>query len=463
MNGYNIGHISFKSYILPEKELNLVISSDENYSYNKLHKYQIKSVNYILNKKKCALYIDMGLGKTVITLTAIVELLKTGKIRKVLIIGPLRVINNVWHNEIIKWEHTRHLTWSIVTGNEEQRLAALRKDANIYLINKENVIWTTLWDYTSWDMIVIDESTCVKNAASKRFKSLKRFKYDYMVQLTGIPSPKNLIDLWSQIYLLDQGKRLGKSIYQYTNMYFHPDYSGYNYICHNREEIYRKISDITMCLAASDYVRLPAKIKLNTYVDIGEHNHYKELKKEFITKIHNTDIIALNAGVLTGKLLQFCNGAIYDADRNIIEIHDAKIRALEEIIEGNSNENLLVAYNFKSDLLRLKKHFPSAVILDKEGSQIEKWNNGEIRLMLCHPASCGKGLNLQKGGNTIIWFSLTWNLEDYLQFNGRLHRQGQKKPVVINHILAKNCIDEVVLKMLTEKKMSLDNLLDYLK
>jgi SNF2 family DNA or RNA helicase len=461
MNGYTINTIvKFDSYLLPEKKE--IIPAAE-HKYKKLHKYQIKAVDFILEKKLCALYLGMGLGKTVISLTAIVELLNTNTIRKILVIGPLRVINNVWHEEIAKWSHTSHLTYSIVTGTEAQRLEAFKKDVSIYLINRENVCWAYVHDYATWDMIVVDESSSFKNPSSKRFKALKKFKYEYMVQLTGTPSPNGLMDLWSQIYLLDQGKRLGKTVYHYSNTYFYPDYSGYNLICRNSRDIYSKIADITLSLNAKDYIDLPAKIKMNTFVDIGEHALYKELKKEFLTTIMDRNIVALNAAALTCKLLQFCNGAIYDAEKNIVEIHDAKLKALEEIIDDNPKEPILVAYNFRSDLIRLKRHFPTSVILDREGNQIAKWNNGEIKLLLCHPASCGKGLNLQRGGSIIVWFGLTWNLEDYLQFNSRIHRQGQKKPVIINHIVAKNCIDETVLKMLTEKKMSLDNLLDSLK
>lgn len=462
MNGYKINVLNFNNYKLPEKTVLNIERSKVN-TYQNLHKFQLRFIKYIIDKKKSAIYADMGSGKTIITLTAIAELFNNREIKKVLIIGPLNVINNVWHTELLKWDHTRHLTYSIVTGNESERLKAFQKEANIYLLNNENVLWAAEYDYISWDMIVIDECTSFKSHSAKRFKTLKRWKYEYMVQLSGIPAPNSLTDLWSQIFLLDGGKRLGKSFYQFTNMYFYPDYSGYKLICRDRKAIYDKISDITATLKPDDYIELPPKIKLNTYVDIGEHKLYKELKQEFLITMDKTDIIALNAAALTSKLLQFCNGAIYDKDKNIIEIHDAKLKALEEIIEGNPNENLLVAYNFRSDAIRLKKRFPSAVILDKDGTQIDRWNNREIKLMLCHPASCGKGLNLQKGGNTIVWFSLTWSLEDYMQFNARLHRQGQQKPVVINHILAKGCIDEIVLKMLTKKKMCLDDLLDALK
>lgn len=431
--------------------------------YRQLHPYQLKAIDFILDKKKCALYLGMGLGKTIIALTAIVELLNKRIASKVLIIGPLRVVNNVWHTELSKWYHTQGISYSIITGTLKQRTQAINTSADIYLINRENVAWLREIENIRWDIIVLDESSSFKNPSSKRFKVLKTFEYNYMIQLTGTPSPNGLLDIWSQVYLLDKGQRLGKAMYIYTQNYFTPDYRGYNMICRNPEAIYKKISDITLSMKSEDYITLPPKIELITYVDIGEHELYKELQKEFLATIQKKDIIAVNAASLSGKLLQFCNGAIYDADKNVIEIHDAKLDALEEIIEGNPNDNILVAYNFISDLKRIKTRFKSAVILDKESSQIDKWNQGKIKLMLCHPASSGKGLNLQEGGNILVWFGLTWNLEDYLQFNARLHRQGQTKPVAINHIIAKGCIDEVVMKMLTEKKVSLYNLLESLK
>lgn len=431
--------------------------------YKQLHSYQLKAIDFILDKKKCALYLGMGLGKTIITLTAIAELINRQKISKVLIIGPLRVVNHVWHTELQRWKHTRNLDYSIATGSPKQRTNALTKQADIYLINRENVKWLYDNGHTQWDMIVLDESSSFKSPTSQRFKTLRTFQYNYMVQLTGTPSPNGLLDIWSQIYLLDKGKRLGKAIYIYTNNYFIPDYYGYNLTCRDPDAIYNKISDITLSMSNEDYLTLPTKIDLTTYVDIGNHALYKELKKEFLATIQNKEIVAVNAATLSGKLLQLCNGAIYDADKNIIEIHDAKLDALEEIIEGNSDDNILVAYNFRSDLKRIKTRFKSAVILDKEGSQIKQWNEGRIKLLLCHPASSGKGLNLQEGGNIIVWFGLTWNLEDYLQFNGRLHRQGQIKPVIINHIVAKGCIDEVVMEMLLKKNISLNSLLEFLK
>lgn len=433
-------------------------------TFKDLHSYQNKAVDFILNKKKCALFLDMGLGKTVITLTAIAKLLNEFSISKILIIAPLRVVNNVWHNEIQKWEHLKFITYSIVTGNEKERLEALKKNADIYLINRENVQW--LYNHCiTWDMIVLDESSSFKNSSTKRFKALKKFKYDYIVELTGTPSPNGLLDLWAQIYLVDKGERLGKTMYIYKERYFFCDYSGFNYSPIYPPTIFNAISDITLSMKAEDYVQLPDKIEITTKVKLTYFNlkTYNEIRKEFIANIGNKEITVSNAAVLSNKLLQFCNGAIYDENKNIIEIHDAKLDALEDLIEDNPDENILVAYNYNSDLTRLQKRFKDAVVMDKEGRNVDLWNKGEIKLLLCHPASSGKGLNLQHGGHIIIWFGLTWNLEDYLQFNARLHRIGQSKPVIINHIIAENCIDEIIMKVLSNKDRNQNTLLDALK
>lgn len=428
-----------------------------------LYPYQKNAIKFILNKKKCALFMDMGLGKTAITLTAISKLLNEFSIYKTLIIGPLRVISNVWHNEIKNWEHLQHLTYSIVTGNEKQRIKALNVNANIYLINRENVNWLFKNKYTKWDFIVLDESSSFKNSSSKRFKALKKIKSNYTVALTGTPTPNGLLDIWSQIYLLDEGKRLGKTIYSYKDKYFISDFYGYHFTPINPDNIYDQIKDITLSMKAEDYLSLPNKIEITTKVPLPYFNLYKELKKEFTANINDKEISIFNAATLSNKLLQFCNGAIYDENKNIIEIHNAKLDALEEIIEDNPNENLLVAYTYQSDLKRLLKRFKHAAVIDNEGKIIEKWNEGKIKLLLCHPSSMGKGLNLQKGGHIIIWFGLTWNLEDYLQFNARLHRLGQSKPVIINHIVAENGIDEVIMKVLNNKNISQSSLLDALK
>lgn len=423
-----------------------------------LHSYQIKGVSYILNNPKCALHLGMGLGKTVITLTAIQKLLDQFAISKILIIAPLRVTNHVWHEEIKKWEHLKHLTWSIVTGNEKTRLTGLKQNVDIYLINRENVPWLYSKNHTQWDMIILDESSSFKNPTSKRFKAIKKFTYDYLIELSGTPAPNGLLDIWSQIYLLDQGKALGKTMNIYKSQYFVSDYYGYNFTPRDPSKIYQAIEHLVLSMRTEDYLQLPPKIDIITKVKIGSYSLYKKLEKEFTALINSTQITTLNAATLTNKLLQFCNGAIYDEDKNIIEIHNSKLEALSDVIEDNCNENILVAYNFKSDLKRLLKRFPTAIVMDKAGENIKLWNEGKIKLFLCHPASAGKGLNLQHGGNILIWFGLTWNLEDYIQFNARLYRQGQLKPVIINHIVAENGMDERIMKILEEKNLTQQSL-----
>ncbi len=430
---------------------------------SELHQYQLRNVEFIKNIKKCALYLGMGMGKTVITLTAIANLLDEFSIAKVLIIAPKYVTKNVWDKEISKWEHLKHLTYSIVIGNHKQKSKALDINADIYITNRENVNWLYKNKFTNWDMIVIDESSSFKNPESKRFKYLKKFSYEYMVQLSGTPSPNSLLDLWSQIYLLDSGKRLGKTMYGYKQNHFNSDYMGYTYVPKNADNIYKLISDITLSMQTNDYLELPPKLNVITSIDNPALIQYKELEKEFITKIRDYEITTFNAATLTGKLLQFCNGAVYDELKNTIHIHDAKLDALNSIIEDNPNETILVAYNFKSDLQRLQEKFKYSVKLDGSASVIDRWNNKKIKLLLAHPASSGKGLNLQQGGNIIVWFGLTWNLEDYLQFNARLNRQGQTRPTIINHIVIKNSIDEMILNKLEDKNNTQQSLFKALR
>lgn len=425
-----------------------------------LRKCQLNTIDQILVKKKAAIHLDMGTGKTIVALTAISDLLDEFSISKALIIAPLLVANNVWHNEIQEWEYVKHLTWSIITGSEKERIAALNKDVNIYIINRENIYWLYQYGFlTYFDFIVIDESSSFKNPSSKRFKALKKFKYDYLIELTGTPSPNGLLDIWSQYYLLDSGKSLGATMTAYKEKYFYPDYRGYKWTPKNPEDIYKAIEHLTISMKDEDYIDLPERIDLITPIIIPEYEKYKELEKEFILQLETKEIAVSSIPVLVNKLLQFCNGAIYDENKNIIELHQAKLDALEGIIEDNPNENILVAYNFKSDLKRLQNRFKHAVTMNNKENIIEKWNKEEIKLLLCHPANAGKGLNLQQGGRIIVWFGLTWNLEDYLQFNKRLHRPGQLKPVIINHIIAQNCIDEKVLKVLNQKNLTQQSLL----
>lgn len=418
----------------------------------RLHEYQERSIEFFFSKKKCALWLDMGLGKTLTAITSIQRMKDRFLIDKTLVIAPLRVANNVWDTEINKWDHTKHLTVSKVLGSTKERLKAIESEADIYVINRENIPWLLENGYKeAFDFIIIDESSSFKSSKSKRFKALKKFKYDYMLQLTGTPSPNSLLDIWSQIYLIDSGKALGKNFTSYKAKMFDSDFMGYNFTPKSEQAIYDQISDLVISMKAEDYLTLPDRINIQTKVSIPSMKEYNELQKEFLLEMNGEFFEAKNAAVLTGKLLQLANGGIYNELGEFRQIHDEKLKALDDIIGDNPNDNFLVAYNFKSDLFRLKEKFKYALTLDDGCDIIERWNQGKIKLLLCHPASASMGLNLQQGGNNIIWFGLTWNLESYMQFNARLHRQGQTKPVVINHIISSNTIDEIVLNSLKNK------------
>ena len=437
-----------------------------------LHAYQERGVQFIKDVPKCGLFIDLGMGKTLTSLTAVADLSDSMDINKTLIIAPLRVANTVWHKEIKSWEHIKHLSYSICTGSEKDRLQGLMKNADVYIINRENIKWLVDRYGKKWpfDMVVIDESSSFKSATSQRWKALRKVTpyIDRTVLLTGTPAPNGLMDLYAQIYLLDTGERLGRNMTAYKARFFEADYMGYKYTpCKGSENIvYSLISDLVMTMRAEDYLQLPDRIDLVQSVTLPPKikKQYDTLEKEFIADINDTEIAVFNAAALANKLLQFSNGAAYtDEHKNWIELHNGKLDALKEIIEDNSGENILVAYNYKTDLERLQKTFPDAVVLDKEGLAVEKWNKGEIKMLLAHPASAGHGLNLQHGGSMIVWFGLNWSLELYQQFNGRLHRQGQTKPVRIIHLVAEGCIDEKVMKAIEGKAKTQDELLDYLK
>lgn len=437
-----------------------------------LHAYQERGVQFIKDTNKCALFIDLGMGKTLTTLTAISDLSDSLDIGKVLVIAPLRVANTTWHKELKNWEHTKHLTYSICTGSEKNRLQGLMKDADVYIINRENVKWLVDYYKKSWpfDMVVIDESSSFKSSKSQRWKALRKvLPYtERMVQLTGTPAPNGLMDLYAQVYLLDTGERLGRNMTAYKSRFFESDFMGYKYMPREGSEnkIYSLIDDLVMTMRAEDYLQLPDRIDLVQSVALPPKlkGQYDVLEKEFIAEIEDTELAVFNAAALANKLLQFSNGAAYtDEHKNWVELHNGKLDTLKDIVEDNSGENILVAYNYKTDLERLQKAFPDAVVLDKEGAAVEKWNNGEIKMLLAHPASAGHGLNLQHGGSMIVWFGLNWSLELYQQFNGRLHRQGQAKPVRIIHLVAEGCIDEKVMKAIEAKAKTQDELLDYLK
>lgn len=441
-------------------------------SRNDLHKYQHRMIDFINTTPKCAIWAGLGLGKTITTLTAITDLLDSITVNTVLIIAPLRVANSVWHVEAKRWEHTKNLRFSIITGNDKERRTALHKSADVYVINRENVQWLVDIYAKKWpfDMIVIDESSSFKSASSQRFKALKKvLPYtSRIVELTGTPSPNGLLDIWSQLYLLDGGQRLGKSMTAYKQRFFETDFTGYKFkpVKSADKIIHQLIDDIVISLNVDDYLEMPHRIDTVIKVQLPPNrlDEYKQLEREFLIQINDNDIVAYNAATLAGKLLQYCNGAIYTDDlKNWTEIHSAKLDAIDDIIAENSDENLLIAYNFKTDLERLKKRYPEAVVLDKNTDTIKQWNDGKIKMLLAHPASAGHGLNLQHGGSIIIWFGLNWSLELYQQFNGRLHRQGQTKPVRVVHIVVDGCIDNRVMQAIENKAQTQYDLLNAMK
>ena len=426
----------------------------------------------------CGLLLDMGLGKTVSTLTAIQDLLIIGDIERVLVIAPKRVAEDTWSTECEKWDHLNNLKISKILGTLKQRQQAIEVDADIYVINRENVSWlvNNYYNDWKWDCLVIDEFSSFKSSKSQRFRSLKKVikRFKRVIGLTGTPAPNNLIDLWPQIYLLDQGKRLGRTLTSYRETFFTPGrskgYVVFDYIIKPgaEEEIYKRIGDICISMKAKDYLKLPDVIYNEVQVEIPEPNKalYKELKKDLIVELDNSDIIASNAAVLSNKLLQMANGAIYDEDKNIVDIHDEKLKKLLDIIEAANGNSVLVFYTFKHDLKRILTFLQAENINAEpiEGSNsIKRWNEGKIQVMLCHPASAGHGLNLQYGGHIMVWFGLTWSLELYQQANARLYRQGQKEVVTIHHIIAKDTIDEDVMAALKNKEVNQDRLIEAVK
>lgn len=424
----------------------------------KPHDYQVTAYNKIIDTKRVGLFLEMGLGKTVVTLTAIDELMYNRfEISKVLVIAPKRVAEDTWSRESEKWDHLQHLKISKILGSASKRQNAIKANADIYIINRENVKW--LIDETDWqyDMVVIDELSSFKSRTSQRWKALRKVMplVDRVVGLTGTPSPNGYMDLWSQLYLLDRGQRLEKTIGAYREKYFLPGmrngYTVFNWNLKKGAEkiIQEKISDICVSMKAEDYLKMPDRIDNFVEVNLSdqEMQKYKELEQNFI--LTETDVVALNAAALGNKLLQLANGSVYDVSNTPLRIHNKKIEALEEIVDCSS-EPILVFYNFKHDLLALQKAFPKARILDTS-KDIAEWNEGKIDILLAHPASVGHGLNIQAGGHIIVWYGLTWSLELYEQANARLYRQGQNKAVIIHHLITKGTIDENVMKALQSK------------
>ena len=440
----------------------------------KPHEYQVYATEYILNHPIAAVLLDMGLGKSVITLTAIFDLtLDSFLVRKVLVIAPLRVARDTWPAEIEKWDHLKGLKYTVAVGSEVQRKTALMKRAQVYIINRENVEWLISRSGIpfDFDMVVIDELSSFKSHQAKRFKSLMKVrpKVNRIVGLTGTPSSNGLMDLWAQYRLLDMGQRLGRFIGRYREDYFVPDKRNQQVIFSYKpkpgaeEAIYRLISDITISMKGTDYLKLPELVINEVDVKLSEKEMktLDTMKRDLITTVKGEEITAANAAALSGKLLQMANGAVYDDQGTVLHIHDRKLDALEDLIEAANGKPVLIAYWFKHDLSRIQKRFEVEVLSTSDS--IKRWNDGEIPIAVIHPASAGHGLNLQAGGSTLIWFSLTWSLELYQQTNARLWRQGQKETVVIHHLIAKGTIDERVMQALNDKNNTQSALIDAVK
>lgn len=438
------------------------------------HDYQRYATDFIINNPISAVLLEMGLGKSVISLSAINELmLDYFDVSRTLVIAPLRVAISTWPEEIKKWDHLKYLSYSVVTGSEKERLDALKKPAHIYVINRENVDWLITKSGFKWffDMVVIDELSSFKSYQAKRFKSLlkARPKVKRIVGLTGTPSSNGLMDLWAEFRLLDMGERLGRYITHYRQNFFIPDKRNQQIIFSYKPKdgaekvIYQLISDITISMKSKDFLKMPECIMNEVVVSLSEKEQklYDSLKKDMVLSIEDEEIDAINAAALSSKLLQMANGAVYNDDKESIHIHDRKLDALEDLIEGANGKPVLIAYWFKHDLTRIKERFDVREI--KTGKDITDWNEGQIPIAIIHPASAGHGLNLQLGGSTLIWFSLTWSLELYQQTNARLYRQGQKDTVVIHHIVSKGTIDEDVMKALKAKEKMQDALINSVK
>jgi len=440
-----------------------------------MHAYQNRAVQYIKDKRRCALFLGLGMGKTCTALTAAVDLLDSFQANRVLVIAPLRVAASVWHNEVASWDHLRHLKVGSVLGTERNRLAVLQRGGyDVYTINRENVPWLVKHYGKKWpfDFVVIDESSSFKTPGTKRFRAIKSIAplINYLVLLTGTPAPNGLMDIWSQMYLIDFGAALGRTIGNYKQRFFEREgYGGYSFKLRDGADktIHALIEPMAISMAAADYLELPERININYSVALPAmvQVEYEKFERELLVEFADgADVEAANAAVLANKLLQWCNGAIYtDEFKNYRELHTAKLDALVDVVEDNTGENMLVAYSYKSDLERLQARFPDAVVLDKDPETIDRWNRGEISMLLAHPQSAGHGLNLQHGGSLIVWFGLCWSLEYYQQFNARLHRQGQTCAVRILHIVAAGCLDERVLSVLANKDATQRELLLALK
>lgn len=441
------------------------------------HDYQKRAVSFIREHEAAGLFLEMGLGKTVITLTAIDELMNDSfEVSRVLVIAPLRVAEDTWSRESNKWDHLKHLKISKILGAAADRIRALKAQADIYVINRENVVWLVEYleeNRMKWpfDMVVIDELSSFKNNQAKRFKALRRMRpaIDRIVGLTGTPAANSLMDLWAEMYLLDRGERLGRTLTAYRGNWFRPGY-GNGYVTYKweprrgaLEAITKRIADITVSMKAEDYLTLPDKVESTIEVSLDEKGlkAYKEMERESLIELEGEEIAALDAAAVMSKLLQMANGFIYDEAHNPRHIHEAKLDALGEILEA-AESPVLVYYNFQADKDAILSRFHEAKLLEND-STIEEWNKGKIKILLAHPASAGYGLNLQDGGHIMAWYGLPWSLEQYLQAVARLQRQGQKYPVMVYHLIAKGTVDEQVVASLSKKDMTQSALISILK
>lgn len=441
--------------------------------------YQQYCAARIVADAAVGLFLDMGLGKTVITLDAINTLrYDRWAVQRVLIIAPKKVAEGTWTKEAQKWEHLRHLRISAVLGSQQKRLRALATPADIYVINRDNVAWLVDYFKNAWpfDMVVLDESSSFKNSQSKRFKALKlvRSRINRLVELTGTPASNGLIDLWAQIYLLDGGARLGRTLGQYRERFFDPDKRSRTQIFSytpkdgSMEYIQQAIGDICVSMKAEDYLNLPDRMfdDVPVVLDDKARKAYRQLERDLLLELDEGQITAASAGVLTGKLLQLCNGAVYGSEKRPLAIHNCKVEAFLEVLEQLNGQHCLVFYNFQHDrdrLLAALEPLGLRVRVYQSAADEDAWNAGEVDVLLAHPASCAYGLNLQNGGHHIVWFGLTWSLEQYEQANKRLHRQGQRHPVIVHHLVVQGGMDEDVIESLRAKGDTQEALMDALK
>lgn len=436
------------------------------------HPYQTIAMKWALNRPYCGLILDMGLGKTAVTLTVIKQLLDCVEILKPIIVAPKMVTEQTWAAEIEKWPHLHNLDLSIIAGTEKKRITALKRKADIYIISRDNIAWLVNLPSYRWnfDMLVLDELSSFKNRTSQRFRAIRKIrpKVNRVIGLTGTPAPNGLIDLWSQLYLLDEGQRLGKTVTSYRIKYFHPEKSNghivYTYGLNKQAEqgIYDSISDICLSMRAEDWLTVPARQDIIKELVLDDYSQFKKFKETQVLNIAQGEISANNAAALYNKLLQYANGAVYDDDKNYHVVHDKKLDAIEEAVEELQGKPVIIFYQFRSDIERLTNRFKDIRIL-KTPQDIRDWNNGKINILLAHPASAGHGLNLQQGGNYIFWFGLPWSLELYQQAVARLHRQGQTQIVFNYHFMVKGTPEYEVYSRLLDKTLTQDKLIDALR